>query len=98
MVETETEDTQCNIRNALADFVCLMETRLKTVDDRHPDGWGGDTVLALFSHADVRMDRLYSAIEGAESIEAVGGYAIDIANWMMMIADNVGFLTDMHGK
>ncbi len=97
MVETE-EETQCNVRGSLGDFVCLMESKLKIVDDRHPDGWGGDTVLTLFTRADVRMDRLFAAIEGAESIEAVGGYAVDVANWMMMVADNVGYLTDMHGK
>lgn len=97
MVETA-ERTDFHIRDHLGDFVRLMEQKLAAVEERHPDGWGGDTIDNLFERAEDRMDRLFVAMENGESSEVIGGYAVDIANWMSMIADNVGYLDNMYGK
>jgi hypothetical protein len=97
MVETE-ERTDFHIRGHLDDFVRLMEEKLAAVDDQHPDGWGADSIDDLFDRADDRMDKLFTALRNGATQETIGGYAVDVANWMSMIADNAGYLDDFYGK
>lgn len=91
MVETE-------IRESVQDFARLMSDKLNQVEERHPNGWGSDTIDSLFQRAEDRMDKLFIAMENGEPSEVIGGYCVDVSNWMHMIADNVGYLTDMYGK
>lgn len=106
MVESEVIDVpvgddgfeEFDIRTSVLEFGLLMTQKLDAVDDRYPEGWGNDDIEDLFELADARMDRLYLAIENGEPIDVVGGYAVDVANWMMMIADNVGYLNNFHGR
>lgn len=85
-------------REVVLAFAERMEEKLSAVEERHPDGWGGDTVNALYTRADDRMNDLYIAIENNEDAAAIGKKAVDVANWMMMIADNLGFLDLWYGK
>lgn len=89
--------TAFTIRDALADFVERMEQKLQEVEHRHPDGWARDRPIELFYQADDRLDLLYESLE-ADDLETAGKYAVDVANWMMMIADRCGVLTEEYGK
>lgn len=93
MVETITP------RQAVQDFAREMERKLSAVEERHPEGWGKDEVITLFNRAEERMDRLYMAVElDNGSTQEIGEMCVDVANWMMMVADVVGFLDETYGK
>lgn len=92
MVETITP------RASVQDFANEMERKLAAVEERHPDGWGRDEIITLFMRAEDRMDQLFVAIDSGAPNDVVGEFAVDVANWMMMVADNVGYLTEMYGK
>jgi hypothetical protein len=94
------EVTFAPTRDAVAGFAQLMEQKLALKDSVHPNGWGTDDPLDLYVRADDRMNKLYDALEGGtegEINEGIG-YCVDVANWMMMIADNLGAFGETLGR
>lgn len=76
--------TEC--RKEVQEFAIAMEKKLREHDDR--PGWKGDSFECLFSRmleeaGEVLTDR--AAITGNDP----GGEAVDVANFAMMIWDNL---------
>ena len=71
-------------RRPLADFVALMECRLRDNDHKGEQGWRGDLPAELYQHLLKEVVELHAAIlEG----RGVPKEAADVANMAMMIAD-----------
>jgi len=91
--------TRSGIRPEVLAFAHLMETKLREND--HKGGWQNDGVSTLLRRLREETDEVLAAIRDTSSKldpSRVGREAADVANFAMMIADNVGALTEARAK
>lgn len=75
-----------NLRKEVQWFAEEMENKLASKDGQHPEGWQGDSTIALFKKLERKVEDLgETSIADGESVKRL---AVDVANFAMMIADN----------
>lgn len=76
------------VRKAVKDFAVLMEEKLRKND--HKSHWSKESFTYLFSRLDEEMKELNQAVASAKTdCERITDEAIDVANFLMMITDNM---------
>lgn len=77
------------LREAVKTFACQMELTLQEHDEeRGEDGWRGETIWFLIQRAQDELEELYKAYKDCRPLK-VCEEAIDVANFCMMISDNL---------
>ena len=74
------------LRPVVARFAVWMEAKLRMND--HKGGWGGATHDELFHRAIEELHELLTALNDNADAETIAKETIDVANFMLMIADN----------
>ena len=75
-------------RQEVQDFAVLMEQKLRKND--HKNHWSKESFTYLFSRLDEEMTELNQAVASAKTdYTRITDEAIDVANFLMMIVDNL---------
>jgi NTP pyrophosphatase (non-canonical NTP hydrolase) len=76
------------VRESVKRFAVLMETKLRKND--YKSHWSKESFTYLFSRLDEEMKELNQAVSSAKTDPArITDEAIDVANFLMMIVDNL---------
>jgi len=85
------EPQELEIRPEVMSFARQMEERLRAND--HKGGWQDMTPGDLIRRLDDEFFELWAEIDNKASAERIVGECADVANFCMMLADNIG-----HGR
>ena len=76
------------LRPEVEDFAKQMETKLLRKDHLYPNGWGASSEDSLVEKMYVKFDKFVETLPHEQSRKSAE-LAADVANYLMMIVDNL---------